>query len=76
MYLEMIRSEGGMSVDLLDQRLRSHQINPTQLWKDDFEAFFAERKAALLTLIQVAMGKTPVAETVEAEPVEDNEESE
>ena len=41
----------------MDEILRSHSINPDYLRLDDFDGFFQNRKSALLTLIEHAMGK-------------------
>lgn len=42
----------------MDQILRSHFIDPESLRADTFERFYQARKAALVTLIERAMGKT------------------
>lgn len=42
----------------LDEILRSHQIDPSLMRADDFDAFYAARKTALLEMIEGAMGKT------------------
>lgn len=49
----------------MDAILGSHAIDPTLLRADAFEAFYAARKAALLGLVERAMGKAPT----EASPV-------
>lgn len=41
----------------LDALLVSHAIDPGLLRSDDFDAFYAARKEALLQLIEAAMGK-------------------
>lgn len=52
----------------MDEILRTHLIDPALLRADNFEAFYAARKAALLAIIERAMGKSlaqasgPVAE--------------
>jgi hypothetical protein len=52
----------------MDEILRTHSIDPRFLRTDDFEGFFQNRKAALLRLIEQAMGtqsiqtNEPVAE--------------
>ena len=45
----------------MDQILRTHYIDPNLLRADDFDAFFHERRIALLTLLEQAMGKPIVA---------------
>ena len=42
----------------LDTHLRSHFINPEHLRSNNFNAFMADRREALLTLIEKATGKT------------------
>ena len=44
--------------DSLDEFLLSHVIPVTALRSDDFDAFIRQRAAALLKLIEQAMGKT------------------
>jgi hypothetical protein len=44
----------------MDAILRTHSINPERLRVNDFEGFFQERKAALLMLIEQAMGKQAI----------------
>ena len=45
----------------MDQILWTHYIDPNLLRADDFDAFFHERRIALLTLLEQAMGKPIVA---------------
>jgi hypothetical protein len=49
--------------------LKSHLIAPALLRTDSFDSFYAARKAALLALVERAMGKV----SVEASPVADDE---
>jgi hypothetical protein len=42
----------------MDALLRSHQVDPEALRKDDFDAFYVERGRALCKIIEGAMGKT------------------
>jgi hypothetical protein len=44
----------------MDAILRTHSINPERLRVNDFEGFLQERKAALLMLIEQAMGKQAI----------------
>lgn len=44
----------------MDAILRTHIIDPSLLRADDFEGFFRERKTALLSLIERAMGKQAI----------------
>lgn len=44
----------------MDERLRTHLIEPSVFRADDFVLFFDKRKYALLSLIEKAMGKPVV----------------
>ena len=55
-YLGRIISSG-VSHEFLKNYLKSHIINPTHLWSDDFDKFFNARQTALLNAIREAMGK-------------------
>jgi hypothetical protein len=76
-YLKRIQEKQGLSETQLDNILRSHLIEPEYLRADDFEGFFAARRAALVALVAEAMGKAVVEESgtneVETEIVEDPE---
>ena len=41
----------------MDRLLEAHLIDPAHLRKNDFEAFYTARSAALLDLVAEAMGK-------------------
>ena len=56
-YLERIVKSHRVDKEALDEHLQSHLINPDLLRADDFDAFLADRAAALLDLIEKAMGK-------------------
>ena len=49
----------------MDAILHAHAIEPRCLRMDDFNSFFALREAALLRLIENAMGKPIAREVVE-----------
>lgn len=70
-YLGRIMDGNGPPPDKLDTYLQSHHIVTEHLIHDDFESFFAARKAALLRVIQQATGKMPLTEAVDAEAVTD-----
>jgi hypothetical protein len=53
--------------------LRTHCIDPALLRSDDFDGFFSNRKAALLALVERAMGKQAIATSEAA--IEDASES-
>ncbi len=65
-YLARIENEHGIAPDVLDDILRQHLIDPALLRADDFEVFFADRKARLAALAAEAMGR-PVIETTAVE---------
>ena len=70
-YLAKLRKTFELPDERLDEILRSHLIDPTCLAADDFDAFFAAREEALLSLIETAMGKTIVRTAREEEPTGD-----
>lgn len=70
-YLALL-AQKGTPAGKLDGYLRSHCIEPQHLHADDFEAFFAARKAALLRMVAEATGKALAPETTDAEPVPDD----
>lgn len=60
----------------MDAILQSHQIPAQFLRADDFDGFYAARKALLLQLIEKAMGKTPSARADAVEAESDSEPAE
>src|SRR3954451_16081497 len=71
-YLAQIQRDKAVQLEpaAMDAILRTHIIDPSLLRADDFEGFFRERKAALLSLIERAMGKQAI---VTNEPTPDDE---
>lgn len=69
-YLQRIENNKGVEREALDGFLRSHEIAPTVLRSDDFDAFLRDRASRLLKLIETATGKgisgRDSEETVEA----------
>ncbi len=61
-----------MDDQAMDSILRAHAIEPRCLRADDFKGFFAAREAALLKLIENAIGKPIVRAVVEDETIQDN----
>ena len=57
-YLRRIEKEEGMDREILDRILRSHDIDPVTLWRDDFESFFNDRFESLIGQIERIMQKT------------------
>lgn len=75
-YLDKLPHRGGASDAEVDRHLQSHLIDPALLRADDFDAFIANRREALLALIEKAIGKSVYRGTATDEPVEDVLESE
>ena len=86
-YLRGLESAAGISRAELDGIIRAHHIDVDALRTDDFDAFFAARRAALSALIEAAMGKAVArdlrdnadngeegAQAFEAEPEDGDEE--
>lgn len=69
----LVRLEGAGSIDgaALDAHLATHVIEPGLLRSDDFDAFYATRRDALIALIERAMGKTVFRGEAADEPEED-----
>lgn len=65
-YLARIEKSCGISVERMDEILRSHAVEPGALRVNDFDAFFEARRQALLDRIERAMGK-PIARSVKGE---------
>ncbi len=61
-YLAQIQRDKAVQLDpaAMDAILRTHSIDPGLLRADDFDGFFQNRKAALLSLIERAMGKQAI----------------
>jgi hypothetical protein len=57
-YLERIEKNKGIERDRVNEFLATHEINPSLLRSDDFEAFLRDRASRLLNLIENATGKT------------------
>ena len=56
-YLRRIEKEEGMDRQILNRILRSHDIDPVALWRDDFESFFNDRFESLIAQIERIMEK-------------------
>jgi hypothetical protein len=70
-YLAKLPQQGGVSDVEIDRHLQSHLIDPALLRADDFDAFVARRREALLALIEKAIGKSIYRGSGSDEPVED-----
>ncbi len=73
-YLQQIQAHAQVQISQADQDdiLKSHLIAPEPLRADDFNAFMAARKTALLEVISSAMGKSVLPSGGDA-PAEDEE---
>ena len=62
-YLKQIETDKAVQIQpaAMDAILQTHCISPAFLRSDDFEGFMKDRKAALLSLVETAMGKFAVA---------------
>ena len=56
-YLRRIEAHDGIDSQVLDGLLRSHDVDPAALRRDDFASFFNHRFERLLRQIEAAMGK-------------------
>ncbi|MGH3904794.1 MAG: hypothetical protein ACRDTE_11470 [Pseudonocardiaceae bacterium] len=73
-YLQVLERESDLPSDWLDDVVATHLIEPRYLRMSDFEKFFHTRSQALLTLIELAMGKE--AFRVRQTPPEEQEDPE
>jgi hypothetical protein len=70
-YLRQLETETGLPGNWLDDIVATHLIDPKLLRANDFNAFFQARSAALLALIESAMGKRAVSPQDAPESVAD-----
>lgn len=76
-YLEKLEAQNDIDLEVMDNNLRSHLIEPVLLRSNDFEAVFARRQQALLERVAGVMGKTLIAVPEEAsEPLDEPEDDE
>jgi hypothetical protein len=75
-YLRKIQNHSQVQLDeqAMNALLESHQIPVDTIRADDFDAFYVARKAALLDLIEVVMGKSLIGGAYHDAP-EDEEDS-
>jgi len=71
-YLRQLQTDAAVQLDDtgMDAILASHHIAPDLLRTDDFAAFFAARRAALLRIVTEAMGKPAI---LSSEPVAEDQ---
>lgn len=67
-YLENVQKKADIAPSRMDEILASHLIDPVNLRRDDFNAFFRERENALLARIEKAMGKPIARQVLDLEP--------
>lgn len=77
-YLPKIENQSKIKPSKMDQILRTHIISVLDIRADDFERFMENREESFILLIEIAMGKSvvkdvPVADTLEEDDTEDNE---
>jgi hypothetical protein len=70
-YLRQLETETGIPGNWLDDIVATHLINPKLLRANDFNAFYQARSAALLELIESAMGKRALSPQEAPETVAD-----
>lgn len=68
-YLARLPAKGGAGAADIDRHLESHLIDPRRLRADDFEGFLAQRREALLSIIEQAMGKSVFRDQPNDEPM-------
>jgi hypothetical protein len=68
-YLAALARQGGAVDAEIDQLVRSHLLDPALMRADQFDAFLAARREALLTLIEQAMGKSAYRGEASDEPI-------
>ncbi|MBO3741619.1 GmrSD restriction endonuclease domain-containing protein [Actinoplanes flavus] len=59
-YLKVLAREAGTRSEWFDDVVATHVIDPATLHEDDFDAFYADRSARLVELVNEAMGKRTV----------------
>ncbi len=70
-YLRNLEAEAGLPGNWLDDIVTTHLIDPGTLRANDFEAFYRTRSAALLALIETAMGRRALPSDAAPESVSD-----
>ncbi len=65
-YVKVLEKRAGVVGAELDKVLATHFLDPAALRAADFDSFFSQRRAALISLISDAMGKPVVEDLPEA----------
>ena len=75
-YLKDIQTHPHVGIEVVEQDsiLKTHLLDPALLRSDNFQAFYSDRKATLLALVERAMGKSAIGQGAEAVPEDDIEE--
>lgn len=68
-YLPKVEDSAGITPDELDTLLATHEIDAKTMRDADFDTFFRRRRAALLKLVEEAIGKTALHDVEESELV-------
>lgn len=69
-YLATIEKQGKMNSAAVDSILATHLVNPGALRANDFGSYFTQRRAALVSLVERAMGKAVQRDVQEGHPEE------
>lgn len=77
-YLAQIQGHAQVKLDdaAMEAILKSHVINPALLRADSFQQFYAARKAALLAIVERAMGKASAEPAASISDEDDEDEGE
>jgi hypothetical protein len=70
-YLGVVERRARIEGVRVDQLLSTHLVDPAALRTDDFDTYFANRRAALLALVESAMGKAAQRDLEQGAPQED-----
>ena len=62
-YMTKLETVSGLATAALDQVVHRHAIDPVTLRRADFDAYFTHRTAALVSIVEEAMGKRVFRET-------------
>ncbi len=72
-YTGQIEHRAQIGAELLDELMTSHAVTTKALRDDDFDTVFAERREALCSLVECAMGKSVPRDIEQGEPSETSE---
>jgi hypothetical protein len=69
-YLPVLERGAKLTSPALDDIVRTHLVDPATLRSDDFDRYFAQRRDALVHLVEKAMGKAVQRDIEEGHPEE------